>query len=85
MSNQTNGRQLNFDTQLFAYTREHRPALTFMCIFDKNMFSELQKFRLVVRYIEQRRDRPGHAHWKRHLVFTKNEKQRVQLKRPHAI
>ena len=41
-----------------------------MSIFYKHVFPELEQLRLVMRYIEQRCDRPSHAHWEGHLRFT---------------
>ena len=51
-------------------TRFLHVALTFMSIFYKHVFPELEQLRLVMRYIEQRCDRPGHAHWEGHFRFT---------------
>ena len=45
-------------------------VLTFMSVFNKHVFSELEQFRLVMRYIEQRCDRSGHAHREGHFGFT---------------
>ena len=54
-------------------TRFSHVVLTFMCIFYKHVFPELEQLRLVMRYIEQRCDRSGHAHWEGHFRFTEIE------------
>lgn len=52
-------------------------VLTFMSIFYKHVFPELEQLRLVMRYIEQRCDRPSHAHWEGHFRFTEIEEDTV--------
>lgn len=48
-----------------------------MSIFYKHVFPELEQLRFVMRYIEQRCDRPGHAHWEGHFRFTEIESDTV--------
>lgn len=58
-----------------------------MRILDKNVFSKLQQLRLVMRYVEQRSDRSGHAHWKGNfsLAEIKDGTGILVKERPHYI
>ena len=56
-------------------------VLTFMSVFYKHVFPELEQLRLVMRYIEQRCDRSGHAHREGHFGFTEIKEVTELLKR----